>query len=150
MRLEQADTTIAKNVIIGKPREAPKVEKISGHKVVLEKDEDGKNKLKITVGSAKHLRSWPARSCNSSGSGVHVLRTFMTRRHEIDTWTSNEVKSVGKVVRGQCAFDKFMSKYKKDKADSMNRLLKKRESLHLLSKKSHSSSFVVSQVVTPL
>ena len=39
MRPEQADTTIGKNVIIGKPRETPKVEKVPGHKVVLEKDE---------------------------------------------------------------------------------------------------------------
>ena len=46
---------IGKNVIIGEPQEAPKVEKISGRKVVLEKDEDGKNKLKITAGLAMQL-----------------------------------------------------------------------------------------------
>jgi hypothetical protein len=39
---EQADTTVGKNVIIGKPQEAPKVQKVLGRKVVLEKDEDGK------------------------------------------------------------------------------------------------------------
>jgi hypothetical protein len=38
-------------VLIGKPRVALNVETNSGRKVVLEKDNEGKNKLKITVGS---------------------------------------------------------------------------------------------------
>ena len=38
---EQANITIGKSMIIGEPRKAPEVEKISGCKVVLEKDEDG-------------------------------------------------------------------------------------------------------------
>ena len=49
---EQANTTQGKNVIIGEPRVAPNVEQNSGCKVVLEKDNEGKNKLKMTVGSA--------------------------------------------------------------------------------------------------
>jgi hypothetical protein len=48
---EQADTTQGKNVIIGEPRVAPNVQTNLGHKVMLEKDEEGKNKLKITTGS---------------------------------------------------------------------------------------------------
>ena len=110
---------------------------------------NGKNKLKITAGSTKHLRSRPGHSGNSSGFGVHVLRTFVPCRPEIDTWTSNEVKNAGKVVRRQCAFDKFMSKYKKEKADSMNRLLKKREPTPPKQEESF-MQIVVSQVVTPL
>jgi hypothetical protein len=38
-----------------KPQEAPKVEKVSRHIVVLEKGEDCKNMLNITAISAKHL-----------------------------------------------------------------------------------------------
>jgi hypothetical protein len=47
----QADTTQGKNVLIGEPRVAPNVETNLGRKVVLEKDNEGKNKLKITSGS---------------------------------------------------------------------------------------------------
>jgi hypothetical protein len=46
---EQADKFQGKIVIIGEPRAAPNVQVNSGHKVVLEKDEEGKNKLKITA-----------------------------------------------------------------------------------------------------
>ena len=53
---EQANTTQGKNVITGEPRVAPNVEKNSGCKVVLEKDNEGKNKLKMTAGSAQYLR----------------------------------------------------------------------------------------------
>jgi hypothetical protein len=51
IRPEQADTTQGKNMLIGKPRVAPNVETNSGRKVVLEKDDEGKNKLKIAAGS---------------------------------------------------------------------------------------------------
>ena len=54
IRPEQADKAQGKNVIIGEPRVAPNVEKILGHKVVLEKDDD-KNKLKIIARLTKHL-----------------------------------------------------------------------------------------------
>jgi hypothetical protein len=47
---EQADTTQGKNVLIGEPHVAPNVETNSGCKVVLEKDDEGKNKLRITAG----------------------------------------------------------------------------------------------------
>jgi hypothetical protein len=43
-------------VIIGEPHAAPNVEKNSGRKLVLEKDDDGKNNLKITAGSRQYLR----------------------------------------------------------------------------------------------
>jgi hypothetical protein len=43
-------------VIIGEPRAAPNVQVNSGRKVMLEKDEEGKNKLKITAGLAQFLR----------------------------------------------------------------------------------------------
>jgi hypothetical protein len=56
IRPEQADTTQDKNVLIGEPRVAPNVETNSGRKVVLEKDNEGKNKLKITAGSMQYLR----------------------------------------------------------------------------------------------
>jgi hypothetical protein len=56
IRPEQADTTQGKNVIIGEPRAAPNVQANSGRKVVLEKDEKGKNKLKITARSTQYLR----------------------------------------------------------------------------------------------
>jgi hypothetical protein len=46
IRSEQADTTQDKNVLIGEPHVAPNVETNSGCKVVLEKDGEGKNKLK--------------------------------------------------------------------------------------------------------
>jgi len=59
IRPKQADTTQGKNVIIGEPRVAPNVEKNLGRKVVLEKDDEGKNKLKITAGSTQYLkRRW--------------------------------------------------------------------------------------------
>jgi hypothetical protein len=53
---EQADTTQGKNVLIGEPRATLNVQVNSGRKVMLEKDEEGKNKLKITAGSAQFLR----------------------------------------------------------------------------------------------
>jgi hypothetical protein len=53
--LSQADTTVGKNVIIGEPRETPKDQKASGQKVVIENDEDGKNKLKIIARSTRYL-----------------------------------------------------------------------------------------------
>jgi hypothetical protein len=57
IRLEQADTTQGKNVFIGEPRVASNVKMNSRCKVVLEKDDEGKNKLKITAGSMQYLRS---------------------------------------------------------------------------------------------
>jgi len=56
IHLEQADKAQGKNVIIGEPRVAPNVEMNSGRKVVLEKDDEGKNKLKITAGSTQYLK----------------------------------------------------------------------------------------------
>jgi len=56
IRPEQADKSQGKNVIIGEPRVAPNVETNSGYKVVLEKDDEGKNKLKITAGSTQYLK----------------------------------------------------------------------------------------------
>ena len=53
---EQADKAQGKNVIIGEPCVAPNVEMNSGRKVVLEKDDEGKNKLKITAGSTQYLK----------------------------------------------------------------------------------------------
>ena len=53
---EQADKAQGKNVIIGEPRVAPNVKKKSGRKVVLKKDDEGRNKLKITAGSMQYLR----------------------------------------------------------------------------------------------
>jgi hypothetical protein len=44
IRPEQANITQGKNVLIGEPRVAPNVEMNSGRKVVLEKDDEGKNK----------------------------------------------------------------------------------------------------------
>jgi hypothetical protein len=46
---EQADITIGMNMIIGEPLKILKSKKILGDKVVLEKDVDGKNKLKATI-----------------------------------------------------------------------------------------------------
>jgi hypothetical protein len=43
-------------VPISEPRIAPNVKTNSGHKVVLEKDDEGKNKLRITAGSTQYLR----------------------------------------------------------------------------------------------
>jgi hypothetical protein len=43
-------------VLIGEPRVAPNVKTNSERKVVLEKDDEGKNKLKITAGSTQYLR----------------------------------------------------------------------------------------------
>jgi hypothetical protein len=48
---ELADKAQGKNVIIGEPHIAPNVQANSRRKVVLEKDDEGKNKLKITTGS---------------------------------------------------------------------------------------------------
>ena len=78
---EQADTIVGKNVIIGEPREAPKVEKVFGCKVVLEKD-DGKNQLKITKGSAKHLsKQQPDEATVEAGQAgcgpVHIAKLAM-------------------------------------------------------------------------
>jgi hypothetical protein len=53
---DQANTTQGKNVLISEPHEALNVKTNSGHKVVLEKDNEGKNKLKITAGSTQYLR----------------------------------------------------------------------------------------------
>jgi hypothetical protein len=56
IRPEQADTTQGKNVLIGGPRVAPNVKTNSRSKVVLEKDDEGMNKLKITARSTRYLR----------------------------------------------------------------------------------------------
>jgi hypothetical protein len=51
IRPEQDDKAQGKQVIIGERRATLNVQGNSGRKVVLEKDDEGKNKLKITVGS---------------------------------------------------------------------------------------------------
>ena len=56
IRPEQADKTQGKSIIFGEPRVSPNVETNSGRKVVLEKDDEGKNKLKIITGSTQYLR----------------------------------------------------------------------------------------------
>ena len=53
IRPEKADTTQGKNGIISEPRVALNVKKNLRCKVVLEKDDEGKNKLKITTGSTQ-------------------------------------------------------------------------------------------------
>jgi hypothetical protein len=56
IRPKKADTTQDKNVLIGEPHVAPNIETNSGRKVVLERDDEGKNKLKIADGSTQYLR----------------------------------------------------------------------------------------------
>jgi hypothetical protein len=56
IRLEQVDRTQGKNVLIFKPHVAPNVEINSGRKVVPEKDDQGKNKLKVIARSTQYLR----------------------------------------------------------------------------------------------
>jgi hypothetical protein len=46
IRPEQADSTIGKNVIIGKPREPKKGNKVLDHEVVLEKSNDNRRALR--------------------------------------------------------------------------------------------------------
>jgi hypothetical protein len=48
---KQTNTTQGKNVLIGEPHVAPNVKTNLGRKVMLVKDDEGKNKLKITAGS---------------------------------------------------------------------------------------------------
>ena len=168
IRPEQADSTQGKNVIIGEPREVPKVEKVVGRKVVLEKNEDGKNQLKTIASSTKYLNKHrhdeavatqqrPARpvshnsqtgQASSSGSSSpenRKLRTFVPKRPEFGTWKSNKDKNKGKFVKRQCTFDRLMAKYKKEKANSMNRRFKKREP-SLPKQDDRSKQMVVAQV----
>jgi hypothetical protein len=49
IRLEQADSTIGKNVIIGEPRESKKIKKVLNREVVLEKSNGNWESLKITI-----------------------------------------------------------------------------------------------------
>jgi hypothetical protein len=53
---EQAYKAQGRNVIIDELRVVPNVQANSGRKVVLEKDDEGKNKLKITTRLTKYLR----------------------------------------------------------------------------------------------
>jgi hypothetical protein len=50
--LEQADSTIGKNVVIGEPREPKKGKKVLDHEVVQEKSNDNQESLKITIKSS--------------------------------------------------------------------------------------------------
>jgi hypothetical protein len=51
IRLKQADPTFKKNVIIGEPRESKKGKKDLDPEVVLEKSNDNRESLKITIKS---------------------------------------------------------------------------------------------------
>jgi hypothetical protein len=53
VRLEQAESTKGKNVIIDKERPKSYEDKIWSREVVLEKDADGKDVLKITVKASR-------------------------------------------------------------------------------------------------
>jgi hypothetical protein len=52
IRPEQADSTFGKNVIIGEPRESKKGKKDLDREVVLEKSNDNRESLKITIKSS--------------------------------------------------------------------------------------------------
>jgi hypothetical protein len=52
IRPEQADSTIRKNVIIGEPRESKKGKKVLNREVVLEKSNDNRESVKITIKSS--------------------------------------------------------------------------------------------------
>ena len=53
IRPEQANSSIGKNVIIGEPREHKKGKKVLDREVVLEKSNDNRESLKITVKSSR-------------------------------------------------------------------------------------------------
>ena len=53
IRPEQDDSTIRKNVIIDEPREPKKWKKVSDREVVLEKSNDNRESLKITIKSSR-------------------------------------------------------------------------------------------------
>ena len=53
IRPEQADSTIGKNLIIYEPREPKKGKKVLDHEVVLEKSNDNRESLKITIKSSE-------------------------------------------------------------------------------------------------
>ena len=52
IRPKQADSTIGKNIIIDEPREPKKGKKVLDRKVVLEKSNDNRESLKITIKSS--------------------------------------------------------------------------------------------------
>lgn len=70
---ELADSTAGKNIIIDKPRMRGQV---LGRKVVLEKDDAGKNNLKITVGSSRPKDQQERKlNGNKSDKAAGVCRT---------------------------------------------------------------------------
>lgn len=71
----QADSTTGKNVIIGEPRKDEPRVKVVGRQVVLEKDEAGKNKLKITIGSFSHRG--PARASTQQRASDEVVGALL-------------------------------------------------------------------------
>jgi hypothetical protein len=83
---EQADTTVGKNVIIGKPQEAPKVQKVLGRKVVLEKDEDGKKQTQDHKGinkaperaTTRQGDSCPAEVGQAGSDPAHIAKLAMS------------------------------------------------------------------------
>jgi hypothetical protein len=52
-------------------------------------------------------------------------RTYKPRQPEIETWKINKVKNSSKEVQFQSAFDRLLNNYTKQRADSMNRPIKK-------------------------
>lgn len=137
--------------MIGEPRKDEK--KIVGHQVATEKDEDNKNKLKITTATSLCKGSTKTTTLQQEKNEVeksdrpilkflgstlivqqlwkHVLRTFRLDHPEIGMWKFNMSKNIWKVVRNHCSFDKLMDKYKTEydlspwtNTNSMNRPLK--------------------------
>ena len=102
-----AESANKDNVVIGEPRNSKEGDKVLGRKIVLEKQPDGKEVLKITIKNAT-LGGQP-----QVQEDVHV-KLIKPKNSEVGKWKKNETKN----NRIKPTFDMLLSKYASQAAGS--------------------------------
>jgi hypothetical protein len=139
---EQAESTKDKDVIIGEEKPKSYEDKIWSRKVVLEKDADGKDILKITIkasglegqaDNSKQDRSFvqqktqsrPVRPVMQTGQTGPTMtsrpKMLKLKNPEVDEWKVVNAKVKGKKKNFKLTFDYLLSKYVNQKTESRYR-----------------------------
>jgi hypothetical protein len=139
---EQAESTKDKDVIIGEEKPKSYEDKIWSRKVVLEKDADGKDILKITIkasglegqaDNSKQDRSFvqqktqsrPVRPVMQTGQTGPTMtsrpKMLKPKNPEVDEWKVVNAKVKGKKKNFKLTFDYLLSKYVNQKTESRYR-----------------------------
>src|SRR5664279_5226647 len=109
IRPEVAESANKNNVVVGEPRNSKDSDKVSGREIVLGKQPDGKETLKITIKN-------PTLGGQQQVQGEVHAKFIKPKSPEVGKWKKNEVNARYKKIKP--TFDMLLNKYTHQAASS--------------------------------